>query len=79
MALYLSLLFNIVYGEAKDHLAVVGALLNQHVQLVDNWIPFERFLNGNPVEMVGGKYGMLARGPLALIESYAKILESFSI
>ena len=67
------------YGEAKDPLTVVEELHKQHVQLVRDWIPFERFLNGNPVEMVSGKYGMLARGPLPLIESYAKVLESFGI
>lgn len=67
------------YGEAKDHLAVVEELLKQHVRLFGDWIPFERFLNGNPAEMVRGKYGMLARGPLPLIESYAQVLESFGI
>lgn len=67
------------YGKAENHLAVVGALLKHHLALVDNWIPFDRFLNRNPVEMVGGRYGMLADGPLPLIESYARILESFGL
>jgi hypothetical protein len=67
------------YGEAKNHLAVVEALLKQHVRLVGDGIPFDRFMNGNPVEMVGGRYGMLADGPMPLMESYVKVLESFGI
>lgn len=67
------------YGEAENHLAVVGALFKRHLELVENWIPFDRFLNRNPVEMIRGRYGMLADGPLPLIESYAKVLDSFGL
>jgi hypothetical protein len=67
------------YGEAKDHLAVVGALYKRHLELTGDWIAFGRFMNGNVVEMVSGRYGMLAEGPTPLIESYAKVLEGFDI
>ncbi len=67
------------YGEAKDCRAVVGALYKSHLELTGDWIPFDRFMNGNVVRMLGGRYGMLAEGPTPLIESYAKVLESFGI
>ena len=67
------------YGEAKDCCAVVAALYKSHLQLAGDWIPFDRFMNGNVVEMIRGRYGMLAKGPTPLIESYAKVLESFEI
>ena len=67
------------YGEADDHLAVVGALYERHLELVGDWIPFGRFMNGNIVQMIRGRYGMLAAGPLPLVESYSQVLESFNI
>ena len=67
------------YGEAPDPHAVVGALYSRHVELVRHWIPFNRFLNGDPVAMVKGRYGMFAAGPMPLIEAYAAVLEQFGI
>jgi len=67
------------YGEADDHLAVVGALYKRHLELVGNWIPFGRFMNGNTVEMIRGRFGMLAEGPMPLVESYGRVLEDFNI
>jgi len=67
------------YGEADDYLAVVGALYDRHLELVGNWIPFGRFMNGNTVEMIRGRFGMLADGPMPLVESYSQVLESFNI
>lgn len=67
------------YGEAADPQAVVGALYSRHVELVGHWIPFNRFLNGDPVARVKGRYGMLAAGPMPLIEAYADVLEQFEI
>ena len=67
------------YGAAEDHRSVVGALYEQHFTLVGDWIPFRHFMNGNPIEMLRGRYGMLAEGPTPLIETYAQVLESFKI
>ena len=67
------------YGEADDHIAVVGALYERHLELVGDWIPFGRFMNGNTIEMIRGRYGMLAEGPMPLIESYAQVLQKFNI
>jgi hypothetical protein len=67
------------HGEANDPLTVVGALQTRHVELVGNWIPFGRFMNGNPFEMIRGRYGMLIEGPLPLVKAYAEVLETFGI
>src|SRR4030095_1554843 len=67
------------FGESENPLAVVGALYTQHVKTVHRWIPFHRFLNGNPHEMIAGRYGMLAEGPVPLLEAYASVLNEFGI
>lgn len=56
------------YGEAKDPFAVVGALYKRHLELAGSWIPFGRFMNWNTFEMIRGRYGMLADGPMPLVE-----------
>ena len=67
------------YGEAKDPLAVLTALMNCHSDLTEDYLPFGQFMNGDPLEMLAGRYGVLAEGPMPLMESYAKVLESFDI
>lgn len=67
------------YGETKDPLAVLIALMNCHSDLTDDYLPFGQFMNGNPLEMISGRYGVLAEGPMPLMESYAKVLDSFGI
>lgn len=67
------------YGAANDHLAVVGALYKRHLELVGHWIRFSQFMNANTVELIRGRYGMLANGPMPLVESYAQVLETFDI
>jgi hypothetical protein len=67
------------HGKANDPFAVVGALYTRHVGLVGTWIPFERFINGKPLEMIRGRFGMLAKGPLPLVQAYAQVLESFGV
>jgi len=67
------------YGEAHDPLAVLGALYERHHELAGNWIPFSRFMNGDTAELIRGRYGMLANGPVPLLESYVQFLEGFNI
>jgi hypothetical protein len=67
------------HGEAQDPFAVVGALQTRHQELVGNWIPFGRFINGNPLEMIRGRYGMLIEGPLPLVQAYAEVLENYGV
>jgi len=66
------------YGEAEP-LTLLGALYQRHLELVSDWIPFGRFMNGNTLEIIRGRYGMLAEGPAPLVEAYAQVLESFKI
>ena len=67
------------YGDPSNAEAIVGHLYHRHIELVGNAIPFKRFLNGNPVEMVRGRYGMFASGPTPLMEAYASVFESAGI
>lgn len=67
------------YGEAADPQAVVGAMYSRHLELVSHWLPFDRFLNGDPVAMIKGRYGMFAAGPMPLIEGYAAVFNHFGI
>jgi hypothetical protein len=67
------------YGEAEDPLAVFGALNERHIKLVNDWIPVGRFLNQNSLEIIRGRYGMLAEGPTPLVDAYAQVLERFKI
>lgn len=67
------------HGLAKDPLAVVGALYQRHVELVKSWFPFQRFFNMNPVELISAGYGMLAEGPLPLLEGYTQVLNEFGL
>ena len=67
------------YGEAEEPLAVFGALYERHLELVSDSIPFGRFMNGNSLETIRGRYGILAEGPTPLVEAYAQVLERFKI
>jgi hypothetical protein len=67
------------YGEAADPHAAVGALYSRHVELVGPWIPFNRYLNGDPIARIAGRYGMFAAGPVPLIEAYRAVFEQFGI
>ncbi len=67
------------YGEVPDPLAVLGALYKRHLELAGKWIHVSRFMNGNTAELIRGRYGMLADGPMPLVESYAQVLEGFNI
>ena len=64
------------YGEAANPLAVIGELVERHTQLVEDWIPFRRYLNsGNLSELIAGRYGMLANGPQPLIVAYEEVMQ----
>lgn len=67
------------YGDCSNVEAVVGELYKRHIELVGHSIPFKTFLNGNPVDIVRGRYGMLATGPMPLMEAYAEVFESAGI
>jgi hypothetical protein len=57
---------------------VAGRLWADHVQVVDDWIPFERYINRElplPTLLASGS-GLVATGPMFIIKAYEAILES---
>jgi hypothetical protein len=69
------------YGSAADPLALVGALFERHVDLVGNWIPFQKYLNSDLrlSELIGGSFGMLANGPEQLIFAYEEVMRAHGV
>jgi hypothetical protein len=64
------------HGDSSNAETIVGQLYNRHTELVGQSIPFKKWLNGNPVDMVRGRYGMFAEGPKPLMDAYASVFES---
>ena len=62
----------------RDPHRVVGELWAAHVKLADDWIPFDRYFNGEVAlhELLASGSGLLATGPEFLISAYASILEN---
>ena len=67
------------HGDSSNAEAVLGELYNRHVELVGHSVPFNTFLNGNPLDIVRGRYGLFATGPAPLMEGYASVFESAGI
>ena len=67
------------YGKALDALSVVGALYARHVDLVEDWIPFHKYMNSEVLlaELIAGSFGMLADGPEPLVLAYAEVMQSY--
>jgi hypothetical protein len=67
------------YGKVEDPLSVVGALYERHFELVEEWIPFHKYLNsGLPLsELIRGSFGMLADGPDQLVLAYEAVMQRF--
>jgi len=67
------------YGKALDALSVVGALYARHVDLVEDWIPFHKYMNSEVLlaELIAGSFGMLAEGPEPLVLAYAEVMQSY--
>jgi hypothetical protein len=61
-------------------LSVVGALYERHVDLVENWIPFHKYINSEIRlnELIAGSFGMLADGPEPLILAYEEVMQHYS-
>lgn len=69
------------YGNVQDPLAVVGALIERHIELVGTWIPFSKYLNTcMPLsELIRGSFGMLAEGPETLVLAYEEVLRNYGV
>jgi hypothetical protein len=57
---------------------IVGRLWAAHVAVVDDWIPFDRYLNCElPLaDLLAYGSGLLATGPAFLISAYAAVLDN---
>jgi len=63
---------------ARNPNEAVGELWIAHRELVDDWIPFDRFLN-ETIKLPGllaGSGGLVATGPSFLISAYANVLDA---
>lgn len=56
---------------------VIGRLYEAHAQVMGNWQAFGEALNDwlKPLPLLKGGHGLLARGPLPLLQAYASALD----
>ena len=68
-------------GKPSSPDEVVGQLLIAHREVTGGWFAFDRFLNEtcNPEELFELGYGVLAKGPVFLLEAYEKVLSGASL
>jgi hypothetical protein len=68
-------------GRPSDPLSLLGALVELHRDAVGNWFSVDRFLNlpGRSADILRGGHGLLAKGPVQLLDSYAKVLDDYGI
>jgi hypothetical protein len=70
------------YCASPNPIATIGALFECHRELVDDWIPFEKYLNVLPKrlsELLASSSGKLASGPVSLMEAYSRVLSEQGI
>ena len=74
------------YGTITAPIAVVGALFEKHQSVTDGWLPFEDFVGTDgstslsPLsQRIAHRLGILARGPVSLLESYREVLVDHSV
>lgn len=69
------------HGKVSEPLSVVGALFERHLDLVEGWIPFTKYLNSDLVlsALIGGSFGMIADGPEQLILAYEEVLRRYEV
>jgi hypothetical protein len=68
-------------GGVADPFSVVGALFERHEDLVEDWIPFSKYLNTDLSlsALIGGSFGMVANGPEQLILAYEEVLRGYGL
>jgi hypothetical protein len=65
-------------GQSQDVFSMIGKLYAKHVKIVGNYIPFHTYLNCSLdiVQLLNGRYGLLAEGPEKLINGYQEVLDA---
>ena len=68
-------------GTPSDPLSLLGALIESQRDAVGNWFPVDHFLNlpGRSAEILRGGHGLLAKGPVSLLDTYAHVLDNHGI
>ena len=68
-------------GQVPDPFAVMGALFERHIELVDEWVPFLKYFNSciQLSELLRGSFGMLAEGPEPLVLAYEEVLANYGV
>lgn len=59
---------------------VVGELLAAHASIVDDWIPFDRYLSREVplAKLLSSGSGLIATGPDFLVNAYSEVLQRFN-
>lgn len=65
------------YGKVKDIFGVVGRLYVRHMELVGQYIPFQRYFNYDLVKLLVSGHGVLAEGPERLVKAYQQVMDEF--
>lgn len=73
-----SLYFN---GITENVSGLIGELYLKHINVTEDWIPFNEYLNDmvDTKKLITSGYGLLAEGPQKIIEEYAEVIKRFNI
>lgn len=68
-------------GTASDATSLLGALIESQREVVGDWFPIDRFLNlpGRSADILRSGHGLLATGPVMLLDRYASVLDNYGI
>jgi len=73
---------SLYFGKAaSDPHEVLSRLYSLHFRITKGWIPFDKFLNPNVplIDLCKSTNGLLAQGPLTLLEEYMKLLDTLGM
>lgn len=64
-----------------DASSLLGALVEAQRDAVGNWFPLDRFLNlpGRSTDILRGGHGLLAEGPVSLLDTFGRVLDNHNI
>lgn len=68
-------------GTPSDPLSLFGALTEAQRGLLGNWFPIDHFLNlpGRSADILRYGHGLLAKGPVSLLDTIANVLDNYGI
>lgn len=70
-------------GRPNDRLSLLGSLVEAHYRTVGEWIPFTQYMNSALFApsccLLDSGSGLLAEGPIKLIDEYRAVLHTYGI